>query len=105
MGYQSGFLTESLSGLTVGSKTLDPTFDADIKSYEVDTDDATNTVSATATNPSATVEIYLNGTLKKSGTGSASESLTWTANTDTVTVKVKYISVTETYTITVTHEG
>lgn len=105
MGYQGGFLTENLSGLTVGSKTLDPTFDPSVKSYEVDTEDATNTVSATATNANATVEIYLNGTLKKSGTGSASESLTWTANTDTVTVKVSYISVTEIYTITVTHDG
>lgn len=105
MGYQSGFLTENLSGLTVGSYDLTPEFDSDIKSYTVDSDDATNTVSATATNSDATVEIFLNGVSKGSGTGSVSKSLTWTENTDTVTVKVRYISVTEIYTITVTHEG
>ena len=103
MGYQSGFLTENLSGLTVGSKTLDPEFDGDIKNYEVDTEDATNTVSATAANPSATVEIYLNGTLKKSGTGSASESLTWTANTDTLDIIVSNVAGSKTYTVEVTH--
>lgn len=105
MGYKGGFLTQNLSGLTVGSKTLDPEFDEDIKSYTVDTDDATNTVSATAENSNDTVEIFLNGVSQGSGTGSVSKSLTWTANTDTVTVTVTHISVTEVYTITVTHEG
>ena len=105
MGHQGGFLTQNLSGLTVGSKTLDPTFDGDIKSYTVDTDDATNTVTATAANSGDTVEIFLNGVSQGSGTGSVSKSLTWTANTDTVLVKVTHVASTETYTITVTHEG
>ena len=94
-----------MSGLTVGSKTLDPTFDSSVKSYSVDTDDATNTVSATATDSNDTVEIFLNGVSQGSGTGTVSKSLTWTENTDTVTVEVTHISVKETYTITVTHEG
>ena len=103
MGYQGGFYVTSLSGLTVGSKTLDPTFSSGVKSYTVDTDDATNTVTATATNLSDTVEIFLNGVSQGSGTGTVSKSLTWTANTDTVTVEVTHGSATETYTITVTH--
>jgi hypothetical protein len=89
----------------VGSKTLNPTFDSSVKSYSVDTDDATNTVSATATDSNDTVEIFLNGVSQGSGTGSVSKSLTWTENTDTVTVEVTHVSVKETYTITVTHEG
>jgi hypothetical protein len=89
----------------VGSKTLDPTFDSSVKSYSVDTDDATNTVSATATDSNDTVEIFLNGVSQGSGTGSVSKSLTWTENTDTVRVEVTHVSVKETYTITVTHEG
>lgn len=89
----------------MGSKTLDPTFDSSVKSYSVDTDDATNTVSATATDSNDTVEIFLNGVSQGSGTGSVSKSLTWTENTDTVRVEVTHVSVKETYTITVTHEG
>lgn len=89
----------------MGSKTLDPTFDSSVKSYSVDTDDATNTVSATATDSNDTVEIFLNGVSQGSGTGSVSKSLTWTENTDIVRVEVTHVSVKETYTITVTHEG
>ena len=89
----------------MGSKTLDPTFDSSVKSYSVDTDDATNTVSATATDSNDTVEIFLNGVSQGSGTGSVSKSLTWTENTDTVRVEVTHVSEKETYTITVTHEG
>ena len=103
MGRKGGFLGEGLSGLTVGSKTLDPTFDSGVKSYMVDTDDATNTVTATAENPNDTVEIKLNGVSQTSGTGTVSKSLTWTANTDTVTVEVTHGSSKEIYTITVTH--
>lgn len=105
MGYKGGFFVTSLSGLTISSKTLDPVFDSDVKAYTVDTEDATNTVSATATDSDDTVEIFLNGVSQGSGTGSVSKSLTWTASTDTVTVEVTHISVKETYTITVTHEG
>lgn len=105
MGHQGGFLTQNLSGLTVGSKTLDPTFDEDVTSYTVDTDDATNTVTATAETTGATVEIFLNGVSQGSGTTTLSKSLTWTANTDIVEIKVTYAHSSKTYTLTVTHDG
>lgn len=105
MGYQGGFLTQNLSGLTVGSYDLDPKFDKDVTAYTVDTNDATNTVSATAEATGATVEIFLNGVSQGSGTGTLSKSLTWTASTDTVQVKVTLNSSVKTYTITVTHDG
>ena len=85
--------------------TLDPTFDEDVTSYTVDTDDATNTVTATAETTGATVEIFLNGVSQGSGTTTLSKSLTWTENTDLVDIKVTYNGSVKTYHIDVTHEG
>ena len=105
MGYQGGFLTQNLSGLTVGSETLDPTFDEDVTSYTVDIDDATTSITATAETTGATVEMFLNGVSQGSGTTTLTETLTWTENTDIVIVKVTYNASSKQYYITVTHEG
>lgn len=103
MGYQGGFLTQNLSGLTLGSLDLDPTFDEDVTSYMAETDDATTSLTATAETTGATVEIFLNGESQGSGTNTLTKSLTWTDETDIVEVKVTYNSSVKTYTITVTH--
>ena len=103
MGHQGGFLTQNLSALTLGSETLTPTFDEDVTSYSANITDASTSVTATADTTGATVEIFLNGTSKGSGTTTLTKSITWTANTDILTVVVDYGHSTKTYEVTVTH--
>ena len=53
-------MSARLSGLTIGALTLDPTFDADVVSYTANTTNATNAITATLEDESATITI-LNG--------------------------------------------
>ena len=69
--------------LSIGSLSLSPAFSAGVTEYAATTTNATNTVSATATDESATVSIYVNGTQLASG-GPA----TWVAGTNDVSVVV-----------------
>ena len=103
MGYQGGFLTQNLSALTLGSETLTPTFDEDVTEYTANVTDASTSLTATAETTGATIEVFLNGTSKGTGTTTVTKSLTWTANTDIVTIVVDYGHSTKTYKITVTH--
>lgn len=99
------FLEPNLDTLTLGSETLTPTFDEDVTEYSANVTDASTTLSVAAENTGDTVEIFLNGTSKGSGTTTLSKSLTWTANTDVVEVKVTHAVSTKTYKITVTHNA
>ena len=104
MGYQGGFLTQNLDSLALGSATLTPTFDEDVTEYTANITDASTSLTATAETTGATLEVFLNGTSKGTGTTSVTKSLTWTAGTDTVEVKVTWGNSSKTYKVTVTHE-
>lgn len=103
MGHEGKFLTENLDTLSLGSATLTPTFDEDVTEYTANITDASTSVTATAETTGATVEMFLNGTSKGSGTTTITKSLTWTASDDIVEIKVTYNSSVKTYKVTVTH--
>lgn len=87
----------TLSALTIGSLALTPTFDKDVTEYSAATENATNTITATATDAEATVEITVGETTIVSG-----GSTTWAVGENTVTVVVTNGTETKTYTVTVT---
>ena len=87
----------TLSALTIGSLTLDPTFGSDTVTYTATTTNASNTVSATATDSGATIEIKNGSTVVTNGSAA-----TWETGENTVTVKVSNGITSKTYTVTVT---
>lgn len=86
----------SLSALSIGSLTLDPTFAADTTVYSTATTNDTNAVTATAADNSATVTILVNGAVHTSG-----NSATWTTGDNTVIVIVTNGASTKTYRVNV----
>lgn len=52
-------MSANLSGLTIGSLSLSPEFDPDVMTYAATTTNATNTVTAKAEDPRATIEIKM----------------------------------------------
>ena len=90
-------MSARLSGLTIGALTLTPTFDPDTTEYTATTTNATNTVTATPEDESATVTI-LNGETPVSNGAAA----TWAEGTNTLTITVKNGSAQKVYTVTVT---
>ena len=90
-------MTASLSGLTIGSLTLTPEFDPDVKQYTATTSNATNKVTATAAD-GADVTIMLGETEMENGTAA-----TWADGENTLTVTVAEDGKTDgVYTVTVT---
>ena len=90
-------MSATLSGLTIGSLELTPSFDEDVVTYAAATTNATNKVTAVATNPDASIVIKVGETVVENG-----ESATWAAGENTLTVKVTLGALTKTYTVTVT---
>ena len=90
-------MSADLSGLTIGSLTLEPAFDAGKTAYTATTTNATNKVTATAEDPGASVKIMNGDTEVKNG-----EPATWNDGENTVTVTVTNVSAAKTYTVTVT---
>ena len=90
-------MSADLSGLAIGSLTLTPEFDSSVISYTANTTNATNTVTATAKDSRATIEIKNGETIVQNGSAA-----TWSDGTNTLTVKVTNGSATKTYTVTVT---
>ena len=90
-------MSANLSGLTIGSLELTPSFDKDVTSYAATTTNATNKVTAVAEDEDATITI-LNGETPVENEGSA----TWADGANTLTVTVTNGSATKTYTVTVT---
>lgn len=87
-----------LANLKIGALTLSPSFNKSVMIYTAETTDATNTITATAMDGEATIEIDLNdGTAVENGTAA-----TWEAGENTVNITVTSGSETETYTVTVT---
>lgn len=73
----------TLSSLTIGSLTLTPAFDPDTTEYTAETTNATNKITAVATDSGDTVEILVGETEIESG-----ESATWDEGENTVTITV-----------------
>lgn len=96
----------TLKTLTLSDLTLEPeTFAPETTSYTTTTTDASNDISAEATDPEATIIIKLGeDTIKEATEEIVEETLTWVEKTDnTVTITVTNGDVTKTYTVTVTH--
>ena len=88
-----------MSGLTIGTLTLEPSFDKDVVAYTVTTSNNTNKVTATPTDENATVEISLGAAPVENGS-----QVTWETGENTLTIVVTNGSATTTYTVTVTKE-
>lgn len=87
----------TLASLTLGSLSLTPTFASETYEYTAQTSNATNTVTAVATDNNATIAITVNGTSIGNG-----QAATWNTGSNTVIITVTNRSVTKTYTVTVT---
>ena len=86
-----------LAGITIGNLQIAPLFNPDTYVYAVETENATNVVSATGQSGVA-VTILVNGVAHTSG-----QSATWEDGTNTVTVIASKTGCTSTaYTVTVT---
>lgn len=90
----------TLSALTVGAATLVPTFDPDVYSYEVETSNATNTVTATPEDSGAAVVITVNGSSISSGS-----SVSWQEGENEVVVVVSNGGSKRRYEISVTYSA
>lgn len=86
-----------LSSLTIGSLTLSPAFDPDVKAYTASTTNSTNQITVATESGTATVEIDVNGSIIPNGT-----SATWVAGANSVAIKVTDGGNSGTYTVTVT---
>lgn len=96
-----GFSSDArLASLVISGVTLSPTFDGDVTSYAATTSDATNTVTATAEDNEATVEIKVNNSSHTSG-----QAATWDAGVNTVVVTVTNGEHSKTYVVVVTKTG
>ena len=92
--------TARLSALSITGVSLSPSFAATEYNYTAETSDATNAVTATASD-GASVVLLVNGSSHTSG-----EAATWTTGTNTVVAIVSKSGLTsKTYTITVTKSG
>lgn len=86
-----------LASLTIGSLTLSPTFNKSVMNYTAATTNATNTITASAMDGEAAIEI-LNGETEVANGAAA----TWAEGENIVTVNVISGTETEAYTVTVT---
>lgn len=87
----------TLSALTIGNLTLDPTFDPSVTEYAAATSNATNVVTATASDSSSSIAITVNGSTIENGAAA-----TWQSGENTVVVSVSSVDSAMTYTVTVT---
>ena len=86
-----------LSSITIGSLTLDPTFDEDVTAYTADTTNASDTIDATA-DSGITVSATLNGSPFNLG-----NSATWSEGDNTVVITAAKSGMASTnYTVVVT---
>ena len=76
-------LNADLSGLTIGSLQLSPEFDKDVTEYTATTENATNKVTATPADETATVKIMLGETEVTNGS-----SATWEVGENELVITV-----------------
>lgn len=89
-------MSANLSGLAIGSLTINPPFDGETTAYTVNTINATNTVTVTPADSGAEVSIKNGEAAVKNG-----EAATWGEGENTLTVTVKNGTATKTYVVTV----
>lgn len=87
----------TLSALTVGALELSPAFESEITSYTATSANATNTISAAATDSNSTIVIKHGDTVIANGSAA-----TWDTGENTVTITVTNGSSSKTYTVVVT---
>lgn len=87
----------SLSGLTIGTLSLTPTFDSKVLTYTVTTTNATNKVTATPASDEAEVALTVNGSTLENASNAS-----WTVGENTLIAKVTNGEASTTYTVTVT---
>ena len=87
----------TLASLAIGSLALAPEFSADVTSYTATTPNATNTITATPADKSASVAITVNGAVITSGSAA-----TWEEGENNVFVVVTNGSSQKTYSVVVT---
>lgn len=90
-------MNADLSGLTIGSLTLSPSFSAEVTEYTATTTNSTNTVTATAKDENTVITILNGGTEVENGTPA-----TWADGENTLTVTAENGSIRKVYTVTVT---
>lgn len=88
----------TLSSLSLGTASLSPEFASGTTVYTAATTNATNTVTAVATDNDATIAI----TLGENTTVTNGEAATWAEGANTLTIVVTNGTATKTYTVTVT---
>lgn len=88
--------TPKLTALSIGSLVLDPTFDEDVNEYVTETDNNSDTVTATAASGTDIV-ITVNGNSITNGTAP-----TWETGDNLVSVQIASATGMNTYTVTVT---
>lgn len=76
---------------------MTPSFDADVEEYTATTTNASDKVTATATDEGATVTITLGTTPVENGS-----DVTWTEGENVLTIVVSELGASTTYTVTVT---
>lgn len=87
----------NLDSLSLGSLTLDPSFDASTTEYTASTTDASNNIKAVAAADDATVAIAVDGTSHENDT-----AYTWSSGENVVSITVTNESESKVYTVTVT---
>ena len=92
-----GISDARLSSLSIGSLTLNPSFNKSVFVYEAATSNGTNTITAVAKDSEASIEILNGSTPVTNG-----QAATWLTGVNTLTVNVTSGEETETYTVKVT---
>lgn len=87
----------TLASLTLGNLSLSPSFDKAKTSYSAATSNATNTITATATDSGATLNIRVNGSALQNGSAA-----TWVEGDNAVVITVMNGAAEKAYTVTVT---
>ena len=91
-----------LSGLSLSSGTLSPSFNANMGSYTASVPNGTSTITVTPTLADPAAVVTVNGTPVASGSASAAIPLTVGANTITTVTTAQDGTTTKTYAVTVT---
>lgn len=86
-----------LASLTIGSLALVPAFEPGTMAYTAATTNATNTITAAAADPGATVAVTVNGSAHTNG-----QAATWETGDNVVRIVVTNGNATKAYTVTVT---
>lgn len=89
-------MSANLSGLTIGSLTINPPFDGEATAYTANTTNATNTVTAVPADSGAEISIKNGEAAVKNG-----EAATWSEGENALTVTVKNGTATKTYVVIV----